>query len=146
MSIEELIKDLDSKLCVKNYDKHDNTIYITCEKETSESVCPYCGKASNSVHSKYTRTLSDLAIQNKEVKLILITRKFFCLNPKCSHKTFGERYDFVEDKAVRTKRLDDYIINIGLRDNSMDAVRTLKETGINVSNKTVLRIIKKKAK
>lgn len=78
------------------------------------------------------------------MKLILVTRKFFCTNPKCNHKTFGERFKFVEPKAVRTNRLIEHIKNIGLRDNSMDAVRTLKEAGINVSSNTILRIVKKK--
>ena len=66
------------------------------------------------------------------------------MNHNCSHKTFGEKYNFVENKSVKTKRLINYINNIGLRDNSMDAVRSLSETGIKVSSSTVLRIIKKK--
>ena len=74
---------------------------------------------------------------------MLIVKKFFCTNPDCKKKTFGERFDFVSPKAVRTKRLDDYINKMGLRDNSMDTVRNLKDVGIIVSSNTVLRIIKK---
>lgn len=146
MTIEEIMKDLNKNLRVIDNKKVDNTFYITCKMDINESTCPYCNEISNSVHSSYIRTISDLSIQNNEVKLLLITRKFFCLNSKCKHKTFGERFDFVEPKAVRTNRLDKYINNIGLRDNSMDAVRTLKESGINVSSNTVLRIVKKKQK
>jgi len=74
---------------------------------------------------------------------LLIVKKFFCNNPNCNHKTFGQRFEFVTPKAVRTKRLDKYINKIGLRDNSMDTVRNLKDAGIIVSSNTVLRIIKK---
>lgn len=114
--------------------------------DTNKSECPYCGEISNSIHSRYVRTLSDLPIQNNEVKLLLFARKFFCLNQNRKHKTFGERYNFVEPKAIRTKRLTEYINSIGLRDNSIDTVRTLKEAGIKVSRNTVLRIVKKKQK
>lgn len=144
MNIEELIKDLDKKLTVLKSKRTEKKIEITCEMNLNKSECPYCGEVSDSVHSKYIRTLSDLPIQNNEVKLLLVVKKFFCQNPKCTHKTFGERYKFVEPKAVRTNRLVEYINNIGLRDNSMDTVRTLRETGIKVSSNTVLRIIKKK--
>ena len=141
-----MMKNLNKNLIVIDIKKVDNVFYITCKMDTNESTCPYCNETSNNVHSSYTRTISDLSIQNNEVKLLLITRKFFCKNSKCEHKTFGERFDFVDPKAVRTNRLDKYINNIGLRDNSMDAVRTLKESGINVSSNTVLRIVKKKQK
>ena len=143
MNLEELIKDLDISLTIKEVKRIEKTIYISCEKITKECQCPYCGEVSDSVHSKYIRTLNDLPIQNNEVKLFLVTKKFFCLNSNCSHKTFGERFEFVEPKAVRTNRLNSHINTIGLRDNSMDAVRTLKDSGINVSSNTVLRIIKK---
>ncbi len=92
----------------------------------------------------YVRTIGDLPIQNNEVKLRLNVHKYFCKNNDCSSTTFSEDFDFVDRKAVRTKRLDDYIKNIGLRDNSMDAVRTLKETGIKISGNTVINIVKKK--
>src|SRR5699024_9767549 len=107
--------------------KIEKTIYITCEISKNESECPFCNHSSNAIHSKYIRTISDLPIQNNEVKLLLVTRKFFCSNPECNNKTFSERFDFVNPKAVKTNRLINYINGIGLRDNSMDAVRTLKD-------------------
>ena len=143
MNIEELLKDLDKDLIVTETKKVEKIIYITCEISKNESECPFCNHSSNVIHSKYIRTISDLPIQNNEVKLLLVTRKFFCSNPECNNKTFSERFGFVNPKAVKTNRLINYINGIGLRDNSMDAVRTLKDGGINVSSNKVLRIIKK---
>ena len=140
---EELIKVLDDKLEVTDTKKVNDIIYITCKISISNASCPYCGCTSNLVHSKYIRTINDLPIQNNQVKLLVITRKFFCQNLECTHKTFSENLSFVGSKAVKTNRLIECIKNIALRDNSMDAVRTLKETGINVSSNTVLRIVKK---
>ncbi len=143
MNLEELIKDLDENLVVLESQRKENTIYIKCEMNTNQSKCPYCESLSNSVHSKYTRTISDLPIQNNKVKLLIVVRKFFCSNLNCAHKTFGEKLNFTSAKSVKTNRLINYINHIGLRDNSMDAVRTLEESGIKISSSTVLRIIKK---
>lgn len=143
MKIEELMKELDEELTVNEIKKVDKTIYITCERGKQNCKCPYCNEVSESIHSKYTRTIGDLPILNNEVKLLLTVKKFFCSNPECHHKTFGERFTFVEPNEVRTTRLNKYINHMGLRDNSMDTVRNLKEAGIKVSSNTVLRIVKK---
>lgn len=143
MSIDDLIKDLDSNLIVDNIEKKENCIYIDCHKPVNEHKCTYCGYSSSHVHSCYIRTITDLPIQNNEVKLVLSVHKYFCENDMCSFTTFSEDFDFVETRAVRTKRLDSYIKNIGLRGNAMDAIRTLKEMGINISGNTVINIVKK---
>lgn len=143
MNLEELIKDLDKNLVVLENHRKENTIYIKCEINTNQSKCPYCESLSSSIHSKYIRTISDLPIQNNKVKLMIVVRKFFCSNPNCNHKTFGEKLNFADAKSVKTNRLINYINHIGLRDSSMDAVRTLGESGIKISSSTVLRIVKK---
>ena len=143
MNFEKLLKYLNEKLYFLGCNESDSCIYIECTMPIEEHKCIYCGEESHSVHSTYVRTINDLPIQGFKVKLLLKTHKYFCNNPNCSHKTFCETFDFVNSKAVRTKRLDEYINNIGLRNNSMDAVRNLNEIGIEVSSNTVLRIIKK---
>ncbi len=143
MNFPELIKELDDKLVLDDAKVIDNTIQIKCHIEVYEASCPYCGQTSNSVHSAYIRTIKDLPIQAYSVKLKLLCHKYFCLNSKCQHKTFGERFSFVEESAVRTNRLTEYINKIGLRNSSMDTVRDLKDNSINMSVNTVLRILKK---
>ena len=146
MNLNDLIKKLDNDLIV-NETKIDNDIlYIFCQCEKHEANCPYCNETSSSVHSTYIRTIKDLPIQEYEVKLVITVKKFFCNNENCNHRTFAEKFTFVKEKAVRTKRLDQYIEKIGLRNSSMDTVRDLKDNSINVSVNTVLRIIQKKNK
>ena len=89
------------------------------------------------------RTISDLPIQSYKVKLIINVKKYFCNNSKCQHTTFAEPLKFIENNAIRTKRLDNYINKIGLRTSSKDAERQVKDTYVNISNNTILRIIKK---
>lgn len=143
MELNELIKELDKKLIVTGKEIIDGIMYIYCETERQITKCKYCGKESENVHSTYTRVISDLPIQNYKVKLIIKVKKYFCNNDKCQHTTFAEPLDFVEKNAIRTKRLDNYINNIGLKTSSIEAEKQIKDTHVNVSNNTILRIIKK---
>ena len=144
MDFSTLLKRLDAKLILIDISTSDDIIYITCSKEIYNATCPFCNEKSNSIHSTYTRTIKDLPIQEYQVKLRLLVHKYFCDNPNCKHKTFAERFSFVEESAVRTNRLTEYIEKIAIRNSSMDTVRDLKDNSINTSVNTVLRIIKKK--
>lgn len=143
MELNELIRELDKKLIVTGKEVIDGVMYIYCDTEKQRTKCKYCGKESESIHSTYTRTISDLAIQNYKVKLVINVKKYFCNNEECQHATFAEPLEFVDDNAIRTKRLDNYINGIGLKTSSKDAERQIKDTQVNISNNTILRIIKK---
>lgn len=143
MELDELIKELDNKLTVTGKELIDDIMYIYCETKKQKNKCKYCGEESENVHSTYTRVISDLPIQNYKVKWVIKVKKYFCSNNKCQHTTFAEPLDFVERNAIRTKRLDNYINNIGLKTSSVEAEKQIKETHVNISNNTILRIIKK---
>lgn len=146
MELNELIKELDKKLIVTGKEIIDGIMDIHCETKRQITKCKYCGKESENVHSTYTRVISDLPIQNYKVKLIVKVKKYFCNNDKCQHTTFAEPLDFVEKNAIRTKRLDNYINHIGLKTSSIEAEKQIKDTHVDISNNTILRIIKKKTK
>ena len=146
MELDELIKELDKKLIVKNKEIKDNIMYIYCETKKQPTKCKYCGHESDNVHSIYTRTISDLPIQKYKVKIVITVKKYFCNNPKCNHTTFAESLDFVEKNALRTKRLDEYINEIGLKNSSIEARNQITNSHVKISNNTILRIIKKKKK
>ncbi len=55
------------------------------------------------VHSTYQREIQDLPIQDKQVILLVDTRKFFCYNPDCLHKTFAERHPFAAIKSEKDR-------------------------------------------
>ncbi len=143
MELDELIKELDKKLIVTGKEIIDDTMFIYCETKKQTTKCKYCGNESENVHSTYTRVISDLPIQNYKVKLVIKVKKYFCSNDKCKHTTFAEPLDFVEKNAIRTKRLDEYINQVGLKTSSIEAEKQIKDTHVNISNNTILRIIKK---
>ena len=146
MELDELIKELDSKLVVTGKEIKDDIMYIYCETKKQSTKCKYCGQESQNVHSIYIRTISDLPILKYKVKLVITVKKYFCNNPKCKHTTFAEPLDFVEKNALRTKRLDEYINEVGLKNSSIEARNQITSSHVKISNNTILRIIKKKKK
>ena len=146
MELDELVKELDNKLVVTSKEIKDDIMYIYCETKKQSTRCKYCGEESENVHSVYTRTISDLPIQKYKVKLVITVKKYFCNNPKCNHTTFAEPLDFVEKNALRTKRLDEYIKDIGLKNSSIEARNQITNSHVEISNNTILRILKKTKK
>ena len=73
--------------------------------------CPFCGETSSKIHSIYQREIQDIPIQDKQAILLLNTRKMFCLNENCTHRTFSERFNFVAPNGKKTNRLLDKIMN-----------------------------------
>lgn len=143
MELQELIQELDTKLIVKRKEIKDGIMYIYCETKKQKTKCKYCGQESENVHSTYTRTISDLPIQNYKVKLVIAVKKYFCNNNNCEHTTFAEVLQFVNKNATRSTRLDDYIKKVGLKTSSLDAEKQISDSHVEISNNTILRIIKK---
>lgn len=144
MIIDEIIKELDENITVIKMGKSDKTLYINCEIKCGSVRCNYCGEVSNAIHSRYVRSISDLPIQDYQVKLMIKVPKFFCHNEMCSHKTFAYPIDFAGRNSLRTERLNEYIYRVGLKNSSVDARVQLSDSHVSISNNTILRIIKKK--
>ncbi|MGI5346610.1 transposase family protein [Streptomyces sp. CA-250714] len=64
-------------------------------------ACPDCGHVSSRVHSRYIRTLSDVAVGGRPVLIGLSVRRLFCDSPSCGRRTFVEQ---VEGLTVRYQR------------------------------------------
>ena len=138
-----MLEELDENLAISRVEKLGKVLYIYCDLNGTVANCKYCGMESHSVHSKYIRTISDLPIQDYQVKLVIIVPKFFCANERCSHKTFAYPIPFAAANTIRTKRLDDYIYRIGMKNSSLEAEKLISDSHVSVSNNTILRIIKK---
>lgn len=64
-------------------------------------ACPDCGRSSARVHSRYCRTLADVAVGGRPVLIGLSVRRLFCDSPDCGRRTFAEQ---VEGLTVRYQR------------------------------------------
>lgn len=92
MIIASFIVPTDLKLSQTRLVCQSPGLVIRAESSRKRSFCPCCYKSSKFMHSRYERTLSDLPVSGKEVKVILEARKFFCKNGKCKRKIFTERF------------------------------------------------------
>ncbi len=141
--MEELLKSLDSDLVLVKAVVGEETIELHARRDTIEETCPYCGDTSKSVHSVYRKTISDLPVQEKMVKIILHKRLFFCKNADCSRPLFSETLSFVDRYGRRTSRLTKKIKDIAMNMSARSAKKVVNEGISNISDDTILRILKK---
>ena len=118
-------------------------LYIDVKSIRTEAGCPYCGKVSRSVHSRYERRFRDLPMQGKKVEIVLDNRKYFCKNPSCDHKTFAEAFECLPRKGKRSRRLTEAIIEISLNVSSVTAAATLRKGMADVGKSTICNLLKK---
>ena len=133
---------LGAAIRIQSVDRDADNIDIYAHGSLDYGVCPYCGKISRRVHSYYLRHMTDLSILGKTTRLHLEMRKFYCANPKCKRKTFGEQPGIeVFRYRRRTYRCERLVSNIGLNCSSGVACRSVRATGIPISRYTILRDI-----
>ena len=103
--MDEFIKLLKDYELVK-YRIKDKAVIFNIQSSKKELACPFCGSKSIWVHSTYQREIQDLPIQDKQVILLVDTRKMFCKNPDCLHKTFAETHPFAAPRAKMPSIVD----------------------------------------
>lgn len=141
--MDGLVKLLDESLEYIDHEIIEDTIYINVKSIKVRTCCPECNTSSQRIHSRYKRRFQDLPISGKKTVIILNNRKFFCINQDCNKKTFSEKFNFIEDKAKKTKRLEDEIINLSKNMSSISASKLLRENIATVGKSTVCNILKK---
>lgn len=67
----------------------------------SSADCTRCGCRSSVVHSRYRRTIVDLAVAGREVVIRLMVRRFRCAVAHCERRIFSEQ---VSGLATRYQR------------------------------------------
>jgi transposase len=143
--MDVLIKDLDENYEIIDYKtKKDKTI-ITINSNKSGFICPYCSQSSSKIHSYYFREVQDLPIMNKQSRLIIKSRKIFCLNDACEHKTFSEQHSFVSAHAKKTNRLMEHILLTSAELSSVGSSKLLNKENISAGKSMICELIKKNA-
>lgn len=142
---QELIKALDKDLEVLDCKIKNDEIIMEIHSTRKVVSCPFCGFVSSKVHSIYQREIQDISVQDKQMVLLLDTRKMFCENFECEHKTFAERFDFLAPNAQKTKRLLDKIVITSTKLSSVSAAALLKSDRIKTSKSSICDLLKKNA-
>jgi transposase len=128
-----------------------DTLTMTTERITldvttisSTASCPVCRGEATRVHSRYQRTVADLAWAHTPVVLRLHIRRFFCPKPTCARVTFSEPLPtVVAPFARRTIRLTAEQRQLGLDVGGEAGSRTAHRQGMPVSPDTLLRLVRR---
>jgi transposase len=116
---------------------------LTLQVTTRARVrCPLCQTPTARVHSRYTRTLTDLPWGSYTLRLQLHVRKFFCDHPTCARQIFTERLPTVAAPwARRTLRLTEHLRACGLALGGELGARLGHRLGLRTSPDTLLRLV-----
>ncbi|MDC7286513.1 ISL3 family transposase, partial [Blautia schinkii] len=79
---QQLIKLLDKDLECTDFKIKDTQVIMAVRSQKREGICPYCGRPSTRIHSRYEREIQDIPFQDKQTILLLKVRKFFCDDPE----------------------------------------------------------------
>ena len=94
------------------------------------------------MHSRYTRTLTDLPWGPYTIRWQLHVRKFFCDHPACACQIFTERLPTVAaPSARRTLRLTQRLLACGLALGGEAGTRLATRVGLGTSPTTLLRLV-----
>ncbi|HYU74036.1 MAG TPA: transposase family protein [Ktedonobacteraceae bacterium] len=93
-------------LGIDTIELHDQTVVVSLHATSSTAACPRCGTAGSRVHSRYQRTLADVAFGGRCLVLKLLVRKWICREASCPQRIFAERFPkLVQRYARMTDRL-----------------------------------------
>lgn len=141
--MDNIIKMLDESLNYVSHELINNTIYITVVSNRKTLLCPDCKHETNKVHSRYNKSFQDLPIQCKKVTIIINNRNMFCTNENCNKYTFAERFDFIDAKTKKTRRLNEEIVRVSLTQSSISSSEYLMKTTVNIKKSSICNYLKK---
>lgn len=119
---------------------------LTVSATQITAPCPLCQTPSRKVHSRYERTLRDIACVEFSLTLLLQVRKFFCTNTTCHRRIFTERLpQITQPWARRTSRLAYQLLMIGLALGGRAGVRLSHHLGQKLSRNTLLNLLAKQS-
>jgi transposase len=110
-----------------------SVIVLRTRATASYARCPTCGLASGRVHSRYTRSVSDLPWRGIAVKVEVRARRFFCDREGCKRRIFCERLPEIAARARKTGRLEEALLAIALELGGEAGARLAQELGLVVS-------------
>ncbi|MCL2164338.1 MAG: ISL3 family transposase [Oscillospiraceae bacterium] len=133
-------------LKIERVDETDEEVMITLKSMKRSHICPDCGQEARVYHGTYQRTVQDLPILHKNVKLKIKAYEYDCGNPVCETATFVEDYDgFVGRSERMTRRCEDFVRALAFETNCEGAAMICKLLGIKISGDTIIRMLRKLA-
>jgi transposase len=127
-------------LDLDNIEIHGQRVVVHLHATSPTVACPQCGTAGSRVHSRYQRTIADVAFGGHSLVLKLQVRKWMCPEVSCTRKIFAERFPgFVQRYARMTDRLIKILQSVGVITNGADAAQIATSFGVPTTAKTIIR-------
>jgi transposase len=119
---------------------HEQTVLVHLHATPLIAACPCCGTAGSRVHSRYQRTIADVAFGGRSLTLKLLVRKWICPEASCSQHIFAERFPEVVQRYARmTDRLIKALQSTGVITNGADAAQIASSFSVPTTAKTIIR-------
>ena len=131
---------LPSTLNIDAVEQNHDLLMVSLSAISSVVPCPRCGTPSSRIHSRYRRTVADVACGGQRVVLKLTVRKWVCGSPSCSQRIFAERFvKLVQRYARMTDRLIQTLQSVGTTTNGADGARLSSKLAMPTTGKTIIR-------
>jgi transposase len=131
---------LGESFCVEHMRREATTLLVLVRSTSPAACCPVCASSSESVHSQYERTVTDLPWGGSPLRLQLIVRRFFCRNSLCIRRIFTERLpDLVQPWAHMTNRLREALRVVSFATSAEAGSRLAPHVGMRSWASTLLR-------
>ncbi|WP_369690294.1 transposase family protein [Nocardia miyunensis] len=109
----------------------------------SSAECTRCGCRSLVVHSRYRRTIVDLAVAGRELVIRLMVHRFRCGAAHCERRTLSEQ---VAGLAARYQRrsppVAELLTRVGLAMGGRPGARMARQLAVEVSRSTLLALVR----
>ncbi len=131
---------LPSTLSIDAVEQNHDLLVVSLSAISSVVPCPRCGTPGSRIHSRYRRTVADVACGGQRVVLKLTVRKWVCGSPSCSQRIFAERFvELVQRYARMTDRLIQTLQSVGTTTNGADGARLSSKLAMPTTGKTIIR-------
>lgn len=129
-------------LCVRRLVVENGEVILTASAIRRTAPCPLCRCRSARIHSSSGRSLVDLPLGERPVRLRLTVRRFRCLNPGCSRRIFAERFPKLAPAySRRTHAQRRALVDFGLETGGAAGARLANRRGVIGSRATLLRLL-----
>src|SRR6266699_2380534 len=134
---------LPSTLSIDAVEQNHNLLVVSLSAISSVVPCPRCGTPGSRIHSRYRRTVADVACGGQRVVLKLTVRKWVCSSPSCSQRIFAEHFvELVQRYARMTDRLIQTLQSVGTTTNGADGARLSSKLAMPTTGKTIIRRVR----
>jgi transposase len=131
-----------SALVIEDVQDAGEVICLRARTADRAVACPDCGAVTARVHGYCERTVTDVPVDGRRVRVLVRVRRMRCPVPGCARQTFREQVPGVLDRYQRrTSRLTGQVGAVARELAGRAGARVLTELGAAVSRHTALRVL-----